>query len=246
MAEATKTPDLSALAGKIKLVLSSYPQWDVRQSSESQRERALSDFEQPQTTFILGEVEDCQPAVVIAQQDFSEDDSHSNSSSSSDQESVPIKPDLELQERSPVLVIPTSRPAVDPIDPTFSEKAVCAAESSSSTTQLHDSSQSQGYATYETGPKGEDEISFSAKPTQQPTSKDSLSANKLAPTGGVQSRGPMMVVSSHSPTREPATKVPIMVTRSEDVSQVREELAKTRVSVPEHKERRACNGCSLS
>lgn len=243
MAEATKTPDLSALAGKIKLVLSSFPQWDVRQSSESQRERALSDFEQPQTAFILGEVENCQPAVVIGQQDLSEDDSHSNSSSSSDQDSVPvaIRPDLELQASSPRRVIPTSQPAVGPIDPRPSLP-----EDSSSPTQHRDPRQAQGNTVNATPPKDEGELSYSTKPTQQSSSPSSLPGAKLAPVSSAQSARPMMVVSSQSPTREPVTKVPIMVTRSEDVSHVREELAKTRVSVPEHKERRACNGCSLS
>ena len=246
MEEVTKAPDLSALAGKIKLVLSSFPQWDVQQPSKTQRERALSDFEQPQSTFVMGEVENCQPTVVVPQQDLSEDDSHSDSSSSSGEESirVAVRKEEKPQEGIPMQLIPVSK------SPEVTQQAVpetnIPAETFSSPMKPSKTQKALMSETSPSPPKQSDALSFSTKPVEQSSPPSSTPIPKLAPATTSQSRGPMMVISSHSPNREPATKVPIMVTRSEDVNQMREELAKTHASAPDHKERRACNGCYLS
>jgi hypothetical protein len=246
MEEVTASPDLSALAGKIKLVLSSFPHGDVQEPSKSQRERALSDFEQPETTFILGEIENCQPTVVVPQQDLCEDDSHSDSSSSSGEDSitVAVRTDEKPQEGIPMQLIPASKLPVD------TQQAIpetnMPIEAFSSPIKPKETQKTLISETSPSPPKHPDELSFSTKPVEQPSPPSSTQVPKLAPAITSQSRGPMMVISSHSPNREPATKVPIMVTRSEDVNQMREELAKTHASAPDHKERRACNGCYLS
>lgn len=215
MAEATKTPDLSALSGKIKLVLSSFPQWDLQPPSE--RDRTPSDFEQPQTAFVLGPVQDCKPAVVVAQQELSDEESQSSASSDSDQsdlEPVPA-PIIAASEPASILVIPMLKPqaAQEP-----------RGGAPSSPVQPH------GNAT----------ISIDTK------AENSSPAPKTASASNAPFKEPMMIVTSHPPIREPATKVPIMVTRSEDVSSVREKPVKTHTSVADHKTQRACHSCILS
>lgn len=239
MAEA-KVPDLSALMGKIKLVLNSFPQWDVL--PDTGRERGLSDFEQPQTTFILGPAEECQPSVVISQQEASEEeDSHSSSSSSSShsqQLSESVPPSVEAE---PVRVLP--------------ESEVSAPETQESAPPQNEPVPAETSASLETAPTALPDSQAESNPSTESTLRSNQTSNptasppppvpKLAPATSLHSR-PMMVISSNSPVREPVTKVPIMVTRSEDVNRLREELAKTRTSVPEHKERRACNGCTIT
>ena len=212
MAEATKAPDLSALSGKIKLVLSSFPQWDLQPPSE--RDRTPSDFEQPRTAFVLGPVQDCKPAVVVAQQKVSDDESQSSASSVSDQsdlEPVPA-PIIAASEPAPILAIPMLKPQA------VQEPRGGA---SSSPVQPHDN------ATISINSKAE-------------SSSPAKTASK-APF-----KEPMMIVTSHPPIREPATKVPIMVTRSENVSSVRDQPVKTHTSAPDHMTQRACHGCILS
>lgn len=213
MAEATKAPDLSALSGKIKLVLSSFPQWDLQPPSE--RDRTPSDFEQPRTALVLVPVQDCKPAVVVVQQEVSDDESQSSASSASGQsdlEPVPA-PIIAASEPASVLVIPILKP--QPAQEPRSEPP-------SSPVQPHDNTK------ISINPKAE-----SSSPAPKTTSKSPF-------------KEPMMIVTSHPPIREPATKVPIMVTRSEDVNSVREQPAKTHTIAPDHKTQRACHGCLLS